>query len=162
KTKPQSTQASKIIQRRANIIPKAVEMEKVGRASYINKDEYDDVLNEVNKYYNDEVTPMGNYGKQLYHLEEIGERITTWEKKEGPVVNIVASDTFRSLTEDRREALNDLKTKLPQEKTHVQKEGLDFATREHKTDRTHLLIQVQKGLESKDRRLRNSCEWILT
>lgn len=156
-------ETNKVIQRKAANIPTKDALTSQGPASTFFNDDYDAILTEVSNYHNDSVTPAADHGKQLIQLETIGNRIKTWEDKEGPVTKVVEAGLFGpNLTEKRRKALKDLKPKVPLEDTAVKDQGLTVATDTHKKDREDLTKYVTDGLKSSDRRLANSCEWILT
>lgn len=149
------------VQRKGANVPQVSAMTSQASASLVFKDEYDAVLDEVDNYYNTSLVPNDDYGQQLLKLEDIGTKISAWEKVEGPTTKPVSSGLFGlSSTDKRRQVLKSLQTQVGVEKQFVQQEGKDKATIAHTADRTKLQEYVDDGVKSEEKLLKNSCEWI--
>ena len=127
-------------------------------------DIYDPIIDAVPDYTNDSKVPATDYGKQLHFLRvRIQEEITKWEAANGPVTQAVQSGVFGlSRVDKRRGVLKKVRDALVLEKAAVSQQGLTEATAAHNQDRATLTQYVTEGMSSADRRLSNSCQWILT
>ncbi len=125
---------------------------------------YEDMVESVERYYDNSKTPTDNYGMQLWRLKEMRQSVAAWEAKHGdsslPETSrfLIGGETTES---KRRKVVHSVKTKLDAEVDLVKFQGWHTATTRHKKDRRDLASYVYEGATSDERRLANSCEWIL-
>ncbi len=124
---------------------------------------YEDVLDSVERFYDAGQTPANDYGIKLYRLHQISQAVQAWVAKYGATNLAIANNIFGSETDlsKRRRAVHSVSTEVDPEETLAKNTGYYLAKAKHDQDRKNLAHYVYEGASGNDRRLKNSCEWIL-